>query len=82
MHYILIGEFGGTKGTFLDSFNNSRMTLIGKTAGKAGFHSVRSKSLKYQRFTPSGCKDIGIRTLEFVTSVEFLYLNEDVVGTV
>ena len=58
------------------------MTLIGKTAGKAGFHSVWSKSLKYQRFTPSGCKDIGIRTLEFVLCVEFLYLNEDVVGTV
>ena len=31
-------------------------------------------SLKYQRFTPSGSKDIGIRILEFVTKTQFLIL--------
>ena len=31
-------------------------------------------SLKYQRVTPSGCKDIGIRTYKFVTKTQFLYL--------
>ena len=31
-------------------------------------------SLKYQRFTPSGHKDIGIRKLEFVTKTQFLWL--------
>ena len=31
-----------------------------------------SLCLKYQRFTPSGCKDIGIRTFEFVAKEQFL----------
>ena len=33
-------------------------------------NSVRSNnpSLKYQRFTPSGCKDIEMRKLEIVTN--------------
>ena len=42
--------------------------------------SVRLKNLnlKYQRFTPSGCKDIGIRKSEFVTKTQFLYqLNKE-----
>jgi len=30
--------------------------------------------LKYQRFKPSGCKDIGIRRFEFVAKTQFLYL--------
>ena len=36
--------------------------------------SVRSKSLslKYYRFTPSGCKDIEIKTFEFVAKTRFL----------
>jgi len=29
--------------------------------------------LKYQRFTPSGCKDIGARKFEFVAKTQFLY---------
>ena len=35
---------------------------------------VRSNnlSLKYQRFTPSGCTDIGIRIFEFATKTQFL----------
>ena len=35
---------------------------------------VRSKSvsLKYQRFTPSGGKNIGIRKSEFVPKTQFL----------
>ena len=32
-----------------------------------------SLSLKYQRFTPSGCKDIGIRKCKFVAKTQFLY---------
>ena len=30
-------------------------------------------SLKYQRPTPFGCKDIGIRKFEFVAKTQFLY---------
>ena len=43
-------------------------------------NSVRSKnlSLKYQSFSPSSCKDIGIRKFEFVTKTQFLL---DVVTT-
>ena len=29
--------------------------------------------LKYQRFTLSGCRDIGIRKFEFVAKTQFLY---------
>ena len=38
-------------------------------------NSVRSNSssLKYQRFTLSDCKDIWIRTFNFVTRTHFLY---------
>ena len=37
-------------------------------------NSVRSNSLrlKYQRFIPSGCKDIVIRKVEFVAKTKFL----------
>ena len=37
--------------------------------------SVRSNSLslKYQRFTPSGCEAIGVRKCEFVAKTQFLY---------
>ena len=37
---------------------------------------VRSnhKSLKYQRFTLSGCKDIGIRKFKFVAKTQFICL--------
>ena len=39
-------------------------------------NSVSSKclSLKYQGFTPSGCKDIGIRRLQVVSNTQFVYL--------
>ena len=38
-------------------------------------NSVASSNqiLKYQRFTPSGCKDIGIRTFEILTKAQFIY---------
>ena len=38
--------------------------------------SVRSNNLilKYQGFTPSGCKDIGLRTFKFVANTQFLYI--------
>ena len=32
----------------------------------------KNLSLKYQRFTPSGGKNIGIRKSEFVTKTQFL----------
>ena len=32
-------------------------------------------SLKYQRFTPSGCKDLGIGKFEFVAMAQFLLHN-------
>ena len=32
-----------------------------------------SLSLKYQRFTPSGCKDIGVRKYKFVAKTQFLF---------
>ena len=37
-------------------------------------NSARSNSLslKYHRFTPSSCKDIGIRIFEFVAKTQFL----------
>ena len=37
-------------------------------------NSVRSciRSLKYDRITPSGCKDIGIKKSEFVEKTQFL----------
>ena len=39
-------------------------------------NSVRSNNLSlYQRFTPSGCKYIGIRQPEFVAQTQFLYMN-------
>ena len=39
--------------------------------------SVKSNniSLKYQRFTPSGCKDIRIRKFKFVAKTQFLWEN-------
>ena len=33
-------------------------------------------SLKYQRFTKPGCKDIGIRKFELVGKIQFLYQKE------
>ena len=39
--------------------------------------SVRSKSqsIKYQKFTPTGCEDIRIRKFEFVTKAHFLCIH-------
>ena len=34
---------------------------------------LNNLSLKYQRFTPSGCKDVGTRKFEFVTKTQILY---------
>ena len=41
-------------------------------------NSVRSNSLslKYHRFTPSGCKDIGITNFKFVARTQFLCFEE------
>ena len=47
-------------------------------------NSVRSNnlSLKYQSFTPSGCKDIGRRKFEFVAKTQILYTYTFFVTTV
>ena len=38
-------------------------------------------SLKYQKFTPSGCKEMGIQKFEVVAKTQFLLLEgEDFVG--
>ena len=39
-------------------------------------NSVRSNNLgsKYQKFTPSGCRDMGIRKLEFAAKTQFICL--------
>jgi hypothetical protein len=36
---------------------------------------LNNLSLKLQRLTPTGCKDIGIRKFWFVAKTQFLYLN-------
>ena len=33
---------------------------------------LSNPSLKYLRFTPSGCRDIGLRKFEFVAKTQFL----------
>ena len=38
---------------------------------------MKNLSLKYQRFTASGGKNIGIRKSEFVTKTQFLSSKED-----
>ena len=40
--------------------------------------SMNNLSFKYQRFTPSGCKNIGIRKFEFATKFEFLTIYGDI----
>ena len=47
-------------------------------------NSVRSKSLslKYHRFTASGCKDIEIRKFEFVAKTQFLWIKSNKVHKV
>ena len=45
-----------------------------KSKGIESLNSVRliNQSLKNQKSTPSGCKDIGIRKFEFVAKTHFL----------
>ena len=45
--------------------------LIFQTINSARSNSL---SLKYQRFTPSGCKDIGVRKFKFAAKTQFLYV--------
>ena len=47
-------------------------------------NSVRanSLSLKYHRFTASGCKDIEIRKFEFVAKTQFLWIKSNKVHKV
>ena len=63
-----LGNWGFvTNSTFLMSI--TLLPLIFQT-----MNSVRPNnlSLKYQRFSSSDCKDIGIRQFEFVTKTQFL----------
>ena len=45
-----------------------------KSIGIESLNSVRliNQSLKNQKYTPSGCEDIGIRKFEFVAKSHFL----------
>ena len=47
-----------------------RRPLIFQTMNSVRLSNV---SLKYQRFTSSGCKDIGVTKTEFVAKTQFLY---------
>ena len=38
------------------------------------FSPYLNLNLKYQRFTPSGCKDVGIRKIVLVEKTQFLYV--------
>ena len=60
---------------FPNSFNLA--TLFSRPLIFQTINSGRSnsQSLKYQRFTPSGCKDIGIRKCKFVAITQFLYFS-------
>ena len=55
--------------------SNISETRCGRTFIFQTINSVRSsiRSLKYQRFAPSGCIDIGIRNFLFVVKTQFLY---------
>ena len=46
-----------------------RRPLIFQTMYTVRLNSI---SLKYHRFTPSGCKDIGLRKFEFVATTQIL----------
>ena len=41
---------------------------------------LNNPSLKYQRFIPTGCKDIGIRKFEFVAKTQILLVELFVYG--
>ena len=41
-------------------------------------YESNSRSLKYQKFPPSGCKDIAIREFEFAVQTQFLCLKTDI----
>ena len=44
----------------------SQMTLTLDISNYSDVYWSKNMSLKYQRFSPSGCKDIGITNLDFV----------------
>ena len=48
----------------------SSWSFIFQTKNSARFNS---QTLKYQKFTPSDCKDIGIRKFKFNAKNQFLY---------
>ena len=57
---------------FSNSYNlatHSPRPLIFQTINSV---RLKSQNLKYQRFTPSDCKDIRVRKCEFVAKTQFL----------
>ena len=44
-----------------------------RTTHKLEVDKINNLSLKYKRFTPLSCTDIGIRKFEFVAKTQFLY---------
>ena len=72
---FLMNWIFATNSDFLISISNylnatqSRRPLIFQTMNAVRSYNI---SLKYQRSTSSGCKDIGITKIEFVTKTQFL----------
>ena len=78
LNFVMKMQIYGKKLSFchiLGFFNsNISETLCGRTLIFQTINSVRSSilSLKYQRFAPSGCNDIGIRKSQFVVKTQLL----------
>ena len=60
---------------FMPFFLNDFRNVIKRPKSRTTMNSISSNSfnLIYQRFTQSGCKDIGIRKFECVAKTQFLY---------
>ena len=58
---------------FLNSYNLATRFSRPLIFQTINYGRSNSQSLKYQRFTPSGCKDIGIRKCKFVAKTQFLW---------
>ena len=54
---------------------NQRNRVFATNSNFQNMNSVRPNnlSLKYQRYTQTGCKDIGIKQFEFMTKNQLLY---------
>ena len=56
---------------FLRLWNQPHTSRVSNSLKSASVWS-NSLSLKYKRFTPSGCKDKGVRNYEYAAKTQFL----------